>query len=155
MIGDGLQEVGSDRPPHPSPSSIWILAANRSRLRGELTSIRTTMCRADPIRRRITRVWNAPVDGDVELEKSNILMAGPTGCGKTTTAINLAVALAHRGHHRHVGHQVAADVAFSAKNGGQGRGGGAHVHSPSVGWCSAGSLWASSLGLTCSTMRKI
>ena len=36
------------------------------------------------------RIWAAPVVNDVELEKSNILMIGPTGCGKTLMARTLA-----------------------------------------------------------------
>ena len=36
------------------------------------------------------RVWTVSADGDVELEKSNILLAGPTGCGKTLMARTLA-----------------------------------------------------------------
>ncbi len=36
------------------------------------------------------RVWLAPTVNDVELEKSNILMIGPTGCGKTLMARTLA-----------------------------------------------------------------
>ena len=36
------------------------------------------------------RVWAVPADDDVELEKSNILLAGPTGCGKTLMARTLA-----------------------------------------------------------------
>ena len=36
------------------------------------------------------RIWAAPVVTDVELEKSNILLIGPTGCGKTLMARTLA-----------------------------------------------------------------
>lgn len=36
------------------------------------------------------RVWAAPKEGDVELEKSNILFIGPTGSGKTLMARTLA-----------------------------------------------------------------
>jgi len=36
------------------------------------------------------RVWAAPADDDVELEKSNIMLVGPTGCGKTLMARTLA-----------------------------------------------------------------
>ena len=36
------------------------------------------------------RVWTAPAEGEVELEKSNILLVGPTGCGKTLMARTLA-----------------------------------------------------------------
>ena len=36
------------------------------------------------------RVWAPPAEDDVELEKSNILLVGPTGCGKTLMARTLA-----------------------------------------------------------------
>ncbi len=36
------------------------------------------------------RIWAGVNPGDVELEKSNILMIGPTGCGKTLMARTLA-----------------------------------------------------------------
>ncbi|MBI3363030.1 MAG: ATP-dependent Clp protease ATP-binding subunit ClpX [Chloroflexi bacterium] len=36
------------------------------------------------------RIANAPRPGDVELDKSNILLIGPTGCGKTLLAQTLA-----------------------------------------------------------------
>jgi ATP-dependent Clp protease ATP-binding subunit ClpX len=36
------------------------------------------------------RVWAAPAEDGVELEKSNILLVGPTGCGKTLMARTLA-----------------------------------------------------------------
>ncbi|MBI3312432.1 MAG: ATP-dependent Clp protease ATP-binding subunit ClpX [Candidatus Omnitrophica bacterium] len=36
------------------------------------------------------RIWGPPSDDDVELEKSNILLMGPTGCGKTLMARTLA-----------------------------------------------------------------
>jgi len=36
------------------------------------------------------RIWAGPVVSDVELEKSNILFIGPTGCGKTLMARTLA-----------------------------------------------------------------
>ena len=36
------------------------------------------------------RIWVAPAVSDVELEKSNILLVGPTGCGKTLLARTLA-----------------------------------------------------------------
>jgi len=36
------------------------------------------------------RVWSNAGDSDVELEKSNILVVGPTGCGKTLMARTLA-----------------------------------------------------------------
>ncbi|MBI3332808.1 MAG: ATP-dependent Clp protease ATP-binding subunit ClpX, partial [Candidatus Omnitrophica bacterium] len=36
------------------------------------------------------RIWAAPQVSDVELEKSNILLVGPTGCGKTLMARTLA-----------------------------------------------------------------
>ena len=36
------------------------------------------------------RIWVAPSTTDVELEKSNILLIGPTGCGKTLMARTLA-----------------------------------------------------------------
>jgi ATP-dependent Clp protease ATP-binding subunit ClpX len=36
------------------------------------------------------RIWSDPSDDDVELQKTNILLAGPTGCGKTLLAQTLA-----------------------------------------------------------------
>ena len=36
------------------------------------------------------RIQNPPKQGDVELQKSNIVMLGPTGCGKTYLAQTLA-----------------------------------------------------------------
>ncbi len=36
------------------------------------------------------RVWATPADDGVDLEKSNILLLGPTGCGKTLMARTLA-----------------------------------------------------------------
>ncbi len=36
------------------------------------------------------RIWAAPMVNDVELEKSNLLFIGPTGCGKTLMARTLA-----------------------------------------------------------------
>ncbi|MDO8730318.1 MAG: ATP-dependent Clp protease ATP-binding subunit ClpX, partial [Candidatus Omnitrophota bacterium] len=36
------------------------------------------------------RVWAAPAEDGVDLEKSNILLLGPTGCGKTLMARTLA-----------------------------------------------------------------
>jgi len=36
------------------------------------------------------RIQNAPITKDVELQKSNILLLGPTGCGKTLLAQSLA-----------------------------------------------------------------
>ncbi len=36
------------------------------------------------------RVWSAPAEDGVELEKSNIMLVGPTGCGKTLMARTLA-----------------------------------------------------------------
>ncbi len=36
------------------------------------------------------RVWNRSVASDVELQKTNILLIGPTGCGKTLLAQTLA-----------------------------------------------------------------
>jgi len=36
------------------------------------------------------RIWAAPTLNDVELEKSNLLFIGPTGCGKTLMARTLA-----------------------------------------------------------------
>ena len=36
------------------------------------------------------RVWSPPSDDGVDLEKSNILLLGPTGCGKTLMARTLA-----------------------------------------------------------------
>ncbi len=36
------------------------------------------------------RVWSAPAEDGVDLEKSNILLLGPTGCGKTLMAKTLA-----------------------------------------------------------------
>ena len=49
---------------------------------------------ADARRRRLqplqARPDGAPSDGDVELQKSNILLLGPTGCGKTLLAQTLA-----------------------------------------------------------------
>ena len=36
------------------------------------------------------RVWNGAPESDVEIEKTNILLMGPTGCGKTLLAQTLA-----------------------------------------------------------------
>ena len=36
------------------------------------------------------RLWNGEQNGDVELQKTNILLVGPTGCGKTLLAQTLA-----------------------------------------------------------------
>tara|TARA_B100000315_G_scaffold17608_1_gene15766 strand:- start:3076 stop:4290 length:1215 start_codon:yes stop_codon:yes gene_type:complete len=36
------------------------------------------------------RIWNGTRDSDVELQKTNILLIGPTGCGKTLLAETLA-----------------------------------------------------------------
>jgi ATP-dependent Clp protease ATP-binding subunit ClpX len=36
------------------------------------------------------RVWNGGISSDVELQKTNILLMGPTGCGKTLLAQTLA-----------------------------------------------------------------
>ena len=40
--------------------------------------------------KRINNMGAADADGDVEIEKSNILLLGPTGCGKTLLARTLA-----------------------------------------------------------------
>ena len=40
--------------------------------------------------KRINNLGGAQVDSDVEIEKSNILLLGPTGCGKTLLARTLA-----------------------------------------------------------------
>ena len=40
------------------------------------------------------RIWNGAKKSEVELQKSNILMIGPTGCGKTLLAETLARTLA-------------------------------------------------------------
>jgi ATP-dependent Clp protease ATP-binding subunit ClpX len=36
------------------------------------------------------RVWNGSKQSDVEIQKANILLMGPTGCGKTLLAQTLA-----------------------------------------------------------------
>lgn len=36
------------------------------------------------------RIWNGKTESDVELQKTNILLMGPTGCGKTLLAETLA-----------------------------------------------------------------
>ena len=43
--------------------------------------------------KRINHMLEKSVDGDVEIEKSNILLLGPTGCGKTLLARTLAKVL--------------------------------------------------------------
>jgi ATP-dependent Clp protease ATP-binding subunit ClpX len=40
------------------------------------------------------RIWNGASESDVELQKANILLIGPTGCGKTLLAETLARTLA-------------------------------------------------------------
>ena len=40
------------------------------------------------------RIWNGAKKSEVELQKANILMIGPTGCGKTLLAETLARTLA-------------------------------------------------------------
>ena len=68
------------------------------------------------------RIDAAPATGDVELQKSNILMVGPTGCGKTYLAQTLAKLLRRALRHRRC-HQ-------SDRGGLCGRGCGKHPSAP-------------------------
>ncbi|HVA21151.1 MAG TPA: ATP-dependent Clp protease ATP-binding subunit ClpX [Candidatus Micrarchaeia archaeon] len=69
----------------PSPQVIWS-GLNQYVIGQEIAK----KALAVAVYNHYKRIANAKVAGDVELQKSNVLLVGPTGCGKTLLAQTLA-----------------------------------------------------------------
>ena len=90
--------VEAEKPPEPAPPERSAPLVPRE-IRANLDTYvigqeKTKKTLSVAVYNHFKRIWNGAKKSEVELQKANILMIGPTGCGKTLLAETLAHTLA-------------------------------------------------------------
>ncbi len=95
VLGELIESEKTPEPAPPEPSAPLvpreIRASSDTYVIGQERAKKTLSV---AVYNHFKRIWNGAKKSEIELQKANILMIGPTGCGKTLLAETLARTLA-------------------------------------------------------------
>ncbi len=95
VLGELIEAEKTPEPAPPEPSTPLVPRQIRANLDTYVIGQeRTKKTLSVAVYNHFKRIWNGAKKSEVELQKANILMIGPTGCGKTLLAETLARTLA-------------------------------------------------------------
>ncbi len=95
VLGELIEAEKTPEPAPPKPSAPLVPREIRANLDTYVIGQeKTKKTLSVAVYNHFKRIWNGAKQSEVELQKANILMIGPTGCGKTLLAETLARSLA-------------------------------------------------------------